>query len=372
MELICSAQPFILSDCVSILKRSRLLARQPDKPQTPAASIAASIGSHGAASPQAQSLLDAGALLDAVWGDVLAAASDADEAALSRYFDVEAENSAPPALMLALLLDHDVRSLDAFPAAQRSNLRYQLALSVLPGNDHEFPEEPSQCTEAALLEQLEACTTASPAVRWTALWLFRHTDEALAEAARLLEKPAAAYRAHLPALHPLFEAALRLTREALGANPKEALERLSHLRLDVERLPLRPQAFPWDGLSMWALLSYFDLTLHVGCCFWQLRAFAEQETDATEQVLVKLKALDDRQRLRILSALHEQPYRGKYLSELTGLSAATISHHMSTLLNAGLVTLEKQGAQILYRPNAPALNAFLNRLRELLGCSTEA
>lgn len=372
MELICSAQPFILSDCVSILSRSRLLARQPEKPQTPAASLAASIGSHGAASPQAQSLLDAGALLDAVWADVLAAASDADEAALSRYFDAETEDSAPPALMLALLLEHGVRSLDSLPAERRPDLRYQLALTVLPGNDYESPEEASQCTEAALLEQLEACTAASPAARWTALWLFRHADEALAQTARLLEKPAAAYRAHLPALRPLFETALRLTREALGTKPKEALERLSNIRLDTERLPLCPQAFPWDGLSMWALLSYFDLTLHVGCCFWQLRALAEQETDAAEQILVKLKALDDRQRLKILSALREQPCRGKDLSELTGLSAATVSHHMSTLLNAGLVTLEKQGTQILYRPNASALSAFLHRLGKLLGCSSEA
>ena len=372
MELICSAKPFILSDCVSILTQSRYLARHPEKPQTPSASLAAFIGEHSLSAPQAQPLLDAGALLDPVWADVLAAASDADEAALSRYFDAETENSAPPALMLALSLENGIRSVDSLPAQQRPGFRYQIALSVLPGNDFESPEDADRCTEAALLEQLEASTSASPAARWTALWLYRHTDEALSDVARLLEKPAAAYRAHLPALQPLFEDTLRLTQTMLGAAPAESLERLSSIRLDTQRLPLYPQAFPWDGLSMWALQSYLDLTVHVGCCFWQLRSFAEQEADAAEQLLGKLKALDDRQRLRILLALREQPCRGKDLSELTGLSAATVSHHMSALLNAGLVTLEKQGTQILYRPNAQTMRTFLRRLEDLLGCDPES
>ena len=366
MELIFHPEPLVLLECVAILSEARYLARHPEQPQTPGASIAATINKYSIPSPEAQALLRAGTLLDAVWTDVLAAADGGDEAAMSHYFDRENEESLPPAHMLALFLENGGASLEAVPEAQRPDLRYRLALSVLPGNDYDPPAEAALCTEAALLDQLEQCGDASPAARWMALWLYRHADEALANVARLLERPAAAYRSHLGALRPLFEEALQLTRETLGSAPHEALERASHLRLDTERLVLRPQAFPWNGLSMWALLPYFDLTLYVGCCFWQLQRFSERRSDAAERLLDRLKALDDRQRLKIMFALRKQPLRGKDLSGLTGLSAATISHHMSTLLNARLVTLEKQGTQILYRPAEDALRGLIDELSRLL------
>lgn len=301
------------------------------------------------------------ARLDDVQADVLAAAGTADEAAMARYFDAAADMADAPAHILALYLSQRGGTPDA-------QARFRLALATLPGaDDDEPPDDTLPPTDDALIGLLEARPDVPPAARWTALWLFRHMDEALSDVARLLRAPERAYRRHLDALRPAFSEAMRLTRETLGNRPRETLDALCHLRLDGERLLLFPQAFPWGGLSALQLITPTNpLTVHVGCCFWQLYTAARQQADASERLLRPLKALDDRQRLHILFALRERPRYGKDLSALTGLSAATVSHHMSTLLSAGLVTLEKQGTQILYHLAPDAVQSLLGDLSLLL------
>ncbi len=71
-----------------------------------------------------------------------------------------------------------------------------------------------------------------------------------------------------------------------------------------------------------------------------------------------LHALDDKKRLQILVTLREHPQYGQELAAVTELSPGTISHHMSELANAGLVTIEKQGAKLLYHLNERRLTEF--------------
>jgi len=70
-----------------------------------------------------------------------------------------------------------------------------------------------------------------------------------------------------------------------------------------------------------------------------------------------LKALADEQRLRILDFLASadgtccttgQGVCGCDVEDVTGLSQATVSHHMKVLAEAGLVTAEKRGRWVFY------------------------
>ena len=61
-----------------------------------------------------------------------------------------------------------------------------------------------------------------------------------------------------------------------------------------------------------------------------------------------LKAMADKKRLDILAALREAPRSSGELADITGLSAATVTHHMQILLNASLVGLELRGARSIY------------------------
>ena len=79
------------------------------------------------------------------------------------------------------------------------------------------------------------------------------------------------------------------------------------------------------------------------------------------------KALDDRQRLKILLALREGSLCGSELSERLGLSAATISHHMNLLLQAGLISVEKAGNRLQYSLRPQGCEQTIQDLQMLFG-----
>ena len=77
-----------------------------------------------------------------------------------------------------------------------------------------------------------------------------------------------------------------------------------------------------------------------------------------ESITSILHALDDKKRMQILVALRERPLYGQELAVLTELSPGTVSHHMSELAGAGLVTIEKQGVKLLYHLNESRVREF--------------
>jgi biotin operon repressor len=60
--------------------------------------------------------------------------------------------------------------------------------------------------------------------------------------------------------------------------------------------------------------------------------------DRDEALVRFFKALGDRSRLRIVGLLASQPRTGEELSNLLGISAPTVSHHLKRLTDAGLVS----------------------------------
>ena len=60
------------------------------------------------------------------------------------------------------------------------------------------------------------------------------------------------------------------------------------------------------------------------------------------------KALSDPTRRQILELLRRGPKSAGEISEQFGTSGATISHHLSVLKDAGLVSDEKRGKYIFY------------------------
>ncbi len=55
------------------------------------------------------------------------------------------------------------------------------------------------------------------------------------------------------------------------------------------------------------------------------------------------KALAEPKRLRIVGLLAQRSYTGEQLAALLELSESTVSHHLSYLVHAGLVSAEAQG-----------------------------
>jgi DNA-binding transcriptional ArsR family regulator len=91
------------------------------------------------------------------------------------------------------------------------------------------------------------------------------------------------------------------------------------------------------------------------------------EADALE-VAVRLKALADPIRLRLLSILLAGDGACTCdLAPTVGLTEATVSHHLGQLRKAGLVAGERRGMNVYYRARLDSLAALI-RVFDLTCC----
>ena len=86
------------------------------------------------------------------------------------------------------------------------------------------------------------------------------------------------------------------------------------------------------------------------------------ERDRTEQLLTFFKALSDVNRLKIVGLLSQQELSVEQLAEMLGLRSSTISHHLSTLVKAGLVSARPESYYNIYRFEQETLETMSRRL----------
>jgi DNA-binding transcriptional ArsR family regulator len=66
------------------------------------------------------------------------------------------------------------------------------------------------------------------------------------------------------------------------------------------------------------------------------------------RVAERFKSLADENRLRLLMRLRQGPCHVNALAEALALGQASVSKHLAVLRQAGLVTAERQGTQMIY------------------------
>ena len=102
--------------------------------------------------------------------------------------------------------------------------------------------------------------------------------------------------------------------------------------------------------------------------------------------LEKLKALSDRNRLRVVAALmNTSELCACQISDLLGVSGATASRHMDLLIRAGLIDSRKSGRWVYYKLSPsfppqlrewlkkplskdPEMKADLGNVKKITGC----
>lgn len=80
-----------------------------------------------------------------------------------------------------------------------------------------------------------------------------------------------------------------------------------------------------------------------------------------------MKALSDPTRRAILNLLKEGDKSAGEIGENFDMTAATVSHHLSTLKKAGLVSESKEKNFVYYSLNASVLEEVLLWVKELRG-----
>ena len=86
------------------------------------------------------------------------------------------------------------------------------------------------------------------------------------------------------------------------------------------------------------------------------------EPDPTAELLAFFKALADANRLKIVGLLATAPHNVEQLAQKLGLSSSTVSHHLSRLAEAGLVSARAQGYYSVYQLETGALEGMARRL----------
>lgn len=83
-------------------------------------------------------------------------------------------------------------------------------------------------------------------------------------------------------------------------------------------------------------------------------------------LVLKLKALSDNSKLETIALLKMGPKYSLEISEILNLTPATISYHMATLLEIGLVSVEKKQGKVYYNLNKVAMQKFIDDLSNTL------
>jgi ArsR family transcriptional regulator, arsenate/arsenite/antimonite-responsive transcriptional repressor len=105
-------------------------------------------------------------------------------------------------------------------------------------------------------------------------------------------------------------------------------------------------------------LPLIDMTAPVCCA--PVAAGPMSDDDALH-VALRLKALADPARVKIMSYLFSSPAGEENSGELAtvlGLTESTVSHHMTQLRRAGLVESERRGMNVYHRPHRGAVEAL--------------
>lgn len=84
-----------------------------------------------------------------------------------------------------------------------------------------------------------------------------------------------------------------------------------------------------------------------------------------------LKALAHPSRLLMVDELAKQERCVCELTEMVGADMSTVSKHLSVLRNAGLVDMEKRGAQVYYRLRIPCVTSFFQCLTDVMRTAAE-
>jgi ArsR family transcriptional regulator len=85
-----------------------------------------------------------------------------------------------------------------------------------------------------------------------------------------------------------------------------------------------------------------------------------------------IRALGDPTRREILRALRDGDLAAGDIAARFPITAASVSHHLNVLREAGLVTSERNGRSIIYSLDATVFQAFMQQMMTMLDVGADA
>ena len=191
------------------------------------------------------------------------------------------------------------------------------------------PELPPEIRDFDSLMQFLTVYPCSRQTKWVCSQLWRQPKQYLDQYLRLLDLCTPVIQRHSAILQPDYDAALSRVQQAFSSGAQDYLHQIGFQRIDVESLVVCPSAGFFSGISL----------------VW------DQLTPGSP----------------VHFLLKSGPLCGQDLAEHIGLSPATISHHMNSLVTDGFISMDKQGTRVSYSVNQKYVDAFLQNLGNTLG-----
>jgi len=104
----------------------------------------------------------------------------------------------------------------------------------------------------------------------------------------------------------------------------------------------------FNGNSSVIYLSFNNLYLHFCICGYIIIRKSQEVVRKTEELLLKLNALADETRLRIVNILRNGELCVCQITEVLGISQSKASRHLSILKTAGIVADRRQAQWVYY------------------------
>ena len=101
------------------------------------------------------------------------------------------------------------------------------------------------------------------------------------------------------------------------------------------------------------------------CYYGLLSSLLTSQDESDNNTMLRcLKAFGDASRLEILRLIKKKPMYNLEIAEQLGLTAATMSHHMSVLLTCGFVGVTKHESKVYYHIESEAVRRFIKSLEK--------
>jgi DNA-binding transcriptional ArsR family regulator len=208
--------------------------------------------------------------------------------------------------------------------------------------------------------------------KWACIDFCLNYEAHMKRAFALLDSVSALIAEKAEPLEMMAESCARSLRALCDSGEFETALRKKGLTLDTTECEIVPCAMRFSAVSLHSteLDGAHRVLIRYGVRVDELTRLAEEQRSAGDEILRYVKAMGDKTRMQILLKLKEAPQYGQDIVAFTGLTAATVSHHMSELVSAGLITLEKQGTRILYRLCAEKVERLIALLQTLVSKKT--
>lgn len=296
--------------------------------------------------------------LNAAYRDVESSLTLKDEA-LEAYFAIPEGQQTSLGRACLVIRGH----LDGRPAS--GVMLMTAILAALCDPELSAPPDGSMEGFIVLIEQ----NLSTPSGRWCALDLYRRYEAHLAQVLELIAPVEAVLKKHADALEAVVD---YYYSDSLISVLDERLSEMG-VKMDQSAYCVVPALFCYNSLTMenGALFEkYFGIrtrtVLYLGALCLPIMQMLKTGEAEEEDILRRLRALNDKTRLKMLNALKDGPKYTKELIALTGVTAATLSHHTSELLSARLITLQKEGTSLLYGLSQSDIKRFLTLLESHL------